>query len=162
MKKWQAFIISIVVILCDQISKYLVLFTLAPYQPKAILPVFNLMLAFNTGSAFSFLSHAGPWHHWLFIGFSVTMSIILCTWIIRLPTTAHLNLLALSLILGGAIGNLCDRIRLGHVIDFIQVYYKTFYWPVFNIADSAICVGAILLLFEMIWNESKIKPKSQH
>lgn len=149
MKKGLGFCLSILVIVLDQISKHWVLTNLVPYQPKMVVPMFNLMLAFNTGSAFSFLSQAGQWHHWFFLGFSFTMSMVLIVWILRLSKAAIIQLIALCLILGGAVGNLIDRILMGHVIDFIQVYYKTHYWPVFNIADSAICIGAVLLLFEV-------------
>ena len=157
MKKWPWFIFGVVVILLDQASKYWVLQTLIPYEPEAMFPMVNFTLAFNTGAAFSFLSGTGDWHRWLFTGFSAVMSIVLMVWIIRLPKTAYLQLLALSLILGGALGNLVDRIFLGHVIDFIDVYYTHYHWPAFNLADSAICVGAFLLLIDM-WLEGKKRP----
>lgn len=149
MKKWYGFSICLVVILLDQISKYWVLKNLIAYQPLKIIPMLNLTLAYNTGSAFSFLSNSGDWHRWFFTGFSSLMSIVLMVWMIRLPTRATLQLIGLSLILGGAVGNLIDRVLLGHVIDFIDVYYQTHHWPVFNIADSAICVGAVLLFFSL-------------
>lgn len=157
MKKWPWFIFGVVVILLDQASKYWALQTLIPYEPEAMFPMVNFTLAFNTGAAFSFLSGAGDWHRWFFTGFSAVMSIVLLVWIIRLPKTAYLQLLALSLILAGALGNLVDRIVLGHVIDFIDVYYKHYHWPAFNLADSAICAGAFLLLIDM-WLEARKKP----
>ena len=149
MKKWPWFVFSLVVILLDQASKYWAFRTLIPYQPEALLPMVNLTLAFNTGAAFSFLSGTGDWHRWLFTGFSAVMSIVLTAWIIRLPQTARLQSMALSLILAGAMGNLIDRMVLGHVIDFIDVYYAHYHWPAFNLADSAICTGAFLLLVDM-------------
>lgn len=151
MKKWPWFVLSVVVILLDQVSKYWAFKTLIPYQPEAMLPMVNLTLAYNTGAAFSFLSGTGDWHRWFFTGFSALMSLVLMIWIIRIPQTARLQLSALSLILAGALGNLIDRMLLGHVIDFIDVYYTHYHWPVFNLADSAICVGAILLLIDMFF-----------
>lgn len=149
MNKWPWFIVSLVVIVLDQVTKYWAFRTLIPYQPNAILPMLNVTLAYNTGAAFSFLSGTGDWHRWVFTGFSGVMSLVLTVWIIRLPQTARLQLIAISLILGGALGNLIDRVLLGHVIDFIDVYYAHYHWPAFNVADSAICVGALLLLFEL-------------
>ncbi len=149
MKKWPWFILSVVVMLLDQISKYWALYTLTPYQPIAVMPMVNFTLAYNTGAAFSFLSGAGSWHRWFFTSFSGVMSIVLAVWMIRTPQAARLQLVALSLILAGAMGNLVDRIVLGHVIDFIDVYYSHYHWPAFNLADSAICTGAFLLLVDM-------------
>jgi len=114
------------------------------------MPMVNFTLAFNTGAAFSFLSGTGDWHRWLFTGFSATMSLVLMVWIIRLPNAARMQAAGLSLILAGAVGNLIDRILLGHVIDFIDVYYSHYHWPAFNLADSAICVGAFLLVLDML------------
>jgi len=158
MKKWPWFIFSVVVILLDQASKYWAFRTFIPYQPEAIFPMVNFTLAYNTGAAFSFLSGTGDWHRWLFTGFSGVMSIVLIVWIIRLPQTARLQLSAFSLILAGALGNLIDRILSGHVIDFIDVYYAHYHWPAFNLADSAICTGAFLLLVDMCI-ESKRAPR---
>ncbi len=155
MKKWPWFILSVVLILLDQASKYWALCSLIPYQPEALIPMVNVTLAFNTGAAFSFLSGAGDWHRWLFTGFSSVMSIVLVVWIIRLPQKAYLQLIALSLILAGAVGNLVDRISLGHVIDFIDVYYAHYHWPAFNLADSVICAGAFLLLLDMCLQSKK-------
>ena len=150
MKKWHWFVLSLIVVLMDQASKYFISIGLVPYQPVPVMPMINLTLAYNSGAAFSFLSQTGQWHHWFFIIFSLIMSTALIIWIIRLAPTARLQLLALSLILGGAIGNLIDRAFFGSVIDFIDVYYKYHHWPVFNLADSAICVGAFLMLIELI------------
>lgn len=155
MKKWVYFAISIAIIAIDQISKYLATLYLPAYQPKAIIPMLNLTLAYNSGAAFSFLSGTGSWHRWFFAAFSIVMSLILIIWLCRLPKNAKLQSLAVSFILGGAIGNLYDRAFLGHVIDFIQVYYQNYQWPVFNIADTAICIGAFLLLIDLCRNKSE-------
>ncbi len=147
MKRYAGLLISVLVVFLDQLTKGWVLKNLIPYTPVKITSMFNLTLAFNSGSAFSFLSEAGDWHRWFFTGFSSLMSVGLLVWILKLPDRLTIKLVSLSLILGGALGNLTDRILLGHVVDFIQVYYRTYYWPAFNIADSAICVGAVLLVF---------------
>ena len=155
MKKWPWFVLALVVIMLDQGSKYMALIDLMPYQPKSILPMFNLTLAYNTGAAFSFLSGAGEWHRWLFAGFSTLMSVALIAWMLNVEKGAHLSLLALSLILGGAVGNLIDRAFFGYVIDFIDIFYNSHHWPVFNVADSAICIGAFLMFIDMLRKESK-------
>lgn len=155
MKKWAWFMLSLVVLGLDQLSKYAAAIWLNPYQPKPIMPMVNLTLAYNTGAAFSFLSGVGGWNRWFFASFSIAMSIVLIVWLIRLPKQAVLQSLAVSLILGGAVGNLYDRAFLGHVIDFIDVYYKNHHWPVFNLADSAICLGAVLLLIDLCKNPGR-------
>lgn len=149
MKKWPWFFLSLIVVILDQSSKYWAVSALMPYQPQAILPMLNMTLAFNSGAAFSFLSGSGDWHRWFFTGFSGVMSMVLAVWIWRLPQGARLQLTAISFILAGALGNLVDRLLLGHVIDFIDVYYTHYHWPAFNIADSAICIGAFLLFVDM-------------
>ena len=149
MKKWMWFLCSLLVVVADQLSKYVASMRLVPYQPEAVMPMFNFTLAFNTGAAFSFLSGAGDWHHWFFMVFSIVVSIVLMIWIVRLPIAERLQLTALSLVLGGALGNLIDRVRLGYVIDFLDVYYKNHHWPIFNIADSAITVGTVLLAMSL-------------
>ena len=149
MKKWPWFTLSLVVLVADQLSKNWALSNLIAYQPQPVLPMVNVTLAYNTGAAFSFLSGVGGWHRWFFAVFSVIMSIVLAVWLIRLPSKAVLQCIAVSLILGGAVGNLYDRVALGHVIDFIDVYYQNHHWPVFNLADSAICFGAFFLVIDL-------------
>lgn len=150
MKKWWIFLLSLIVIGLDQLSKIWILGSYIPYQSEKVLSFLNITLAYNTGSAFSFLSDAGSWHKWFFIVFSLLMSIIIIVWMMRLKDEERIQSISLSLILGGAIGNLIDRIRLGHVVDFIDVYYQDFHWPVFNLADCAITIGAFLLLFQFL------------
>ena len=149
MKKWPWFSLSVLIVLLDEASKYWVLNAFVPYQPKALLPMLNFVLAYNNGAAFSFLNNAGEWHRWFFVGFSFVMSLVLAVWLWRLPSTERVQSFGLSLILGGAVGNLLDRLILGHVIDFIDVYYANYHWPTFNLADSAICLGVFLLLLTM-------------
>lgn len=148
MKKWPWLMFSLVVLLLDQLSKYIAATHLPAYQPIPLMPMLNLTLAYNTGVAFSFLSGSGEWHRWFFAGFSIAMSIILIIWLIRLPQKAKMQSLAVSLLLAGAIGNFLDRAFLGHVIDFIELYYKNYHWPVFNLADMAICMGAFILVLD--------------
>ena len=150
MKKWPWLILSLVIIIVDQMSKYWASQVLLSYQSEAVFPMLNLTLAYNSGAAFSFLSGAGEWHRWAFAGFSTITSIALIVLIIRTASVMRLQLLALSLILGGAVGNLIDRAFLGYVIDFIDVYYKHYHWPAFNVADSAICIGAFLLFMDLM------------
>lgn len=145
MKKWVWYLVTFVILAADQATKFWVISRFVPYQPHRVMPMLNLTLAYNTGAAFSFLSGAGEWHHWFFLGFSLLVSVLLIIWIFRMPRSERLQLFALSLILGGALGNLVDRMTLGYVIDFIDVYYKNYHWPIFNIADSAICIGTVLM-----------------
>ena len=154
MKKWPWFILSLLVVISDQASKYLVELFLTPYKPLAVFPMFNLTLAYNSGAAFSFLSGAGDWHRWFFAGFSLIVSGILAIWLYRTESQAKLLLAGISLILGGAIGNLFDRAYHGYVIDFIDVYYKHHHFATFNIADSAICIGAAFFVLDLLVNKS--------
>lgn len=147
--------LSLAVIICDQLSKYLVGVFLTPYQPLHIFPMFNLTLAYNSGAAFSFLSGAGDWHRWFFAGFSLIVSIILAVWLYRSKNQTTLLLSGISLILGGALGNLFDRALHGYVIDFIDLYYKHHHFATFNIADSAICVGAGLFVLDALINKNE-------
>lgn len=155
MKKTKWLILSILVVLIDQLSKHWAVTHLIPYQSMPLIPMVNFTLAYNTGAAFSFLSGAGSWHQWFFTVFSLAMSIFLIIWLIKTPARSVLQPLAISLILGGAVGNLYDRFTSGHVIDFIDVYYKTHHWPIFNPADMAICIGAVLLFIDLYKNRSE-------
>jgi signal peptidase II len=140
-------IVSATVIALDQLTKHIALAELQPYAPHAVIPgLLNWTLAFNTGAAFSFLHDAGGWQRWLFSALAVTVSAVLIVWLHRLPRSDWRTALPLSLVIGGALGNLVDRVRFGHVTDFIEVYYGQWSWPAFNLADSAICVGAVLLI----------------
>lgn len=155
MSKWYWFILSLVVIILDQASKYWVGIALIPYKPLPVFPMFNLTLAYNTGAAFSFLSGAGDWHRWFFAGFSLTMSAILAIWLVRTDSQDRLQSAGISLILGGAIGNLIDRSIQGYVIDFLDVYYEHHHFATFNLADSAICIGAGLLILDLLINRKE-------
>lgn len=144
--------LALIVVVLDQATKWAVISAIEPFSVIEIVPNINLTLTFNTGAAFSFLAAAGGWQRWLFAGFAAIVAVVLVVWIRRLPPGDGLLAAALALILGGATGNLIDRVLLGHVIDFVQVYlpflpWKVFNpWPAFNVADSAIFVGVVLLL----------------
>jgi signal peptidase II len=140
--------VSLLVLVLDQASKLLADAMLELYQPVVLIPYLAITKAYNTGAAFSFLADASGWQRWFFIGLTVVVSVVLLVWMRRLKEHESRVALALSLILGGAIGNLVDRVLYGHVIDFIDIYYGSWHWPAFNVADSAITIGAGLLLLD--------------
>ncbi len=132
----------------DQASKIAVDNSMRLYESIGVMPYFNLTYVHNTGAAFSFLAHAGGWQRWLFAGLALAISVMIVVWIARLQSHEKLLAIALSLVLGGAVGNLIDRVAYGYVIDFMDIYYQDWHWPAFNIADSAICIGVFLMLLE--------------
>ena len=144
--RWYA--LAVVVVLLDQYTKHLASTALAYGRPVEIFPWFNLTLHHNTGAAFSFLSDAGGWQRYFFSGVAIVISTVLVVWLYRMPREQRMLALSLSLILGGAIGNLWDRLAQGYVVDFISVHYAGYYFPAFNLADSAITVGAGLMLLD--------------
>lgn len=139
--------ISLIVFAMDQLTKHAISASFQPGESKYILPFFNLVLAYNKGAAFSFLANASGWQREFFIVLTLTVSSFLL-WTMRKNPTNKLLLTALAFIIGGAMGNLYDRVLYGHVVDFIQWHAAGYYWPAFNIADSAICLGAGLLIFD--------------
>jgi signal peptidase II len=136
------------VIGADQWSKWLIERTLQLSEVRYYLPVFNLVRAHNRGAAFSMFDAASGWQRWVFSALAVVVSVTLIVWLARLERRAALMAAALALILGGALGNVIDRLRLGYVIDFVQVHWQEHYFPAFNVADSAITVGAAILLLD--------------
>jgi signal peptidase II len=138
--------ISVLVIVADQLTKWIANTQLEYHQAVTVLPYFEWFLSYNPGAAFSFLSDAGGWQRWFFTLLAIVISIVLLFWIKKLTAEERITAISLSLILGGAIGNVIDRLIYGYVIDFIQVWLGSYPWPAFNIADSAISVGAVLLL----------------
>ncbi|MES2661996.1 MAG: signal peptidase II [Pseudomonadota bacterium] len=149
---WMWLWISVLVIVLDQITKQLVLYSLNPYQNIPVFPFFNITLAFNKGAAFSFLAQADGWQRWFFIGIAVTVSGILLFWLRRIVKTQKCLCVSLTLIFGGAVGNVIDRIIYGHVIDFLDFYWGSAHYPAFNIADSAITLGVILMFVDWFRN----------
>jgi len=142
--------ITLLVILSDRISKYLALYYLPPFAEVPVVKHFNLTLAYNKGAAFSFLDSASGWQTWLFGAIAVIVSIGLLIWLARLSFQQRWLCIALALIVGGALGNLSDRFLYGYVIDFLDFYWNNWHWPAFNIADSAICVGAVMLFLDAL------------
>jgi signal peptidase II len=140
--------IALVVIVLDQITKQLASNLLEMYQPVALMPMFNWTLMHNTGAAFSFLSDQAGWQRWFFTLIALLVSAVLIAWTSKLKANEKGQAIAFALVLGGALGNVIDRIAYGYVIDFIDVYYKQWHWPAFNIADSAISIGVVLLIIE--------------
>lgn len=148
-------LVSVLVIVVDQASKALARHALLPYVPQEVIPHFlNWTLAFNRGAAFSFLADSSGWQAWLFGALAVVVSIVLIVWLARLPRRDWRTALPLALIIGGALGNLIDRVAHGHVTDFVQVYWRAWSWPAFNVADSAISVGAVLLVAFSLFGSS--------
>lgn len=147
--------LSWLVLIIDQYSKWFVVRHLIFQQPVQINRFFNLTLDFNTGAAFSFLQRDNGWQMWLFGGIAVFVSIVILIVLMRMPKTHQLRAASLALILAGAVGNLLDRIMLGHVVDFISWHINNYYWPTFNIADSAVCVGAVLLIIGSYYDDDK-------
>jgi len=138
--------ISLLVIILDQAAKQIAEAQLTPHQAVNLFPYFDWYLTYNTGAAFSFLANAGGWQRWLFTVIAIVISIVIVQWVRKLPSEDTLTAASLCLILGGAIGNLIDRVYLGHVIDYIQVWLGSYPFPAFNIADASISVGAALLI----------------
>jgi signal peptidase II len=139
--------VSAVVIVIDQITKAIVIAKLEPYVPHEVIPgFFNWTLAFNTGAAFSFLADQPGWQRWLFTVLAIGVTIALTIWLKTTRRGDWKTALPVALVIGGALGNLIDRIHAGTVTDFIQVYYRDWVFPSFNLADSAISVGATLLV----------------
>lgn len=153
MMKWLW--ITGLVIAFDQASKWLMVSWLSLHESVAVMPFFNLTMAHNTGAAFSFLSQAGGWQRWFFVVLALSISLGLLIWLKKAVKT-NMEAVSISLILGGAVGNVIDRIYYGYVIDFLDVYYGTYHWPAFNVADSAIVIGAALLLIDSF----RSKPES--
>ncbi|MFK7733367.1 MAG: signal peptidase II [Pseudomonadales bacterium] len=144
-------VLSVVIFLLDIWTKNLASSQLQYARPVEILPILNFTLLHNPGAAFSFLSDAGGWQRWFFTVISAVVSAVLLVWLFRLQRNEKLLALSLALILGGAIGNLYDRVTLGYVVDFISFHYAGRYFPAFNIADSAISVGAVLMILDMFF-----------
>jgi signal peptidase II len=136
------------VILLDQLTKQWIDATMQLYQSIEVIPFFQLTYLRNQGAAFSFLSDAGGWQRWFFVALSSGASIAIGVWLARLHEDRRWEAIALALILGGAVGNLIDRLFLGYVIDFLDVFYGGWHWPPFNLADSAITIGVVMLLVD--------------
>lgn len=153
---WRYLWIAAVIIIFDQLTKFAATDYLTGQGEVQLLPFLNLVLVHNTGAAFGFLSNAGGWQNIFFIVVAVAASAFILWMLWRLDSKEKLLAIALTLVLGGAMGNLVDRLIYGYVIDFIDIYYATWHWPAFNVADSAITIGAVLLIIDAL------SPGSRH
>jgi len=153
--------VSLVVVLADQLTKFWILANFQEYQVVEVWPVFNLTLVYNTGAAFSFLADAGGWQRYLFAGLALVVSLILFFWLKGMQAQERLTAWAVALVLGGAVGNLIDRLVYGKVVDFLQWHWEHHYFPTFNLADSAITLGVILLLIDTFLPDRKSQDKAQ-
>jgi signal peptidase II len=152
---WRWLPLTVVVIVLDQLSKAWMLHHFFLFERVHLLPVLDIVLTYNTGAAFSMLADAAGWQRWVFVLLALGVSVTLTVWLRRLAAaTQGLISCGLALIVGGALGNMIDRLRLGHVIDFIHAHWGTHYFPAFNVADSAITIGAGLLLLDA-WFEAR-------
>jgi signal peptidase II len=143
-------LLSALIVLADQLSKGYIAQNFGEFEFIAVLPILDITRMHNVGAAFSFLATASGWQRWMFIGLAVVVSIGIIVWLLRLRGVHSLLACGLALVLGGALGNVIDRIRLGHVIDFIHFHWDRAYFPAFNVADSAITVGAACLLLDAL------------
>lgn len=151
-------VISIVIVLADQTTKWAIIRWLPLYDSVPLNGFINLTHQQNTGAAFSFLAGASGWQRWFFVVLATVVSAVLAVWLWRIRNDGHLILAGgLTLVFGGAMGNLIDRIRLGYVTDFIQVWFGSWAFPSFNVADSAITVGAALLIIDSLFLSGKEK-----
>ena len=152
---WYA--LALIIIVIDQWTKWLAETKLTFHDPVPVIePFLNWTLAYNYGAAFSFLADAGGWQKWFFSGLALVMSLFLIIYLIKAPRKATLLSLGLAMVLGGALGNLIDRLLHGHVIDFIHVHYAdAWHYPIFNIADIGISLGVLLIVIDMLFLEKK-------
>ncbi|HUQ51644.1 MAG TPA: signal peptidase II [Gammaproteobacteria bacterium] len=152
--------LSVAVMALDQWTKSIVVERFEEFDRIVLLPILDLMRLHNEGAAFSFLSNAGGWQRWVFIGLGVAVSAGILVWLRRLSGKGQWLLAAgLALILGGALGNVVDRVLLGYVIDFIRVHYEDHYFPAFNVADSAISIGAVLIILDNLLDLDRARVK---
>lgn len=151
--------VSLLLIFLDQASKLMATFLMDYATAVPIVPSLNLFLIHNEGVAFSFLADAGGWQRYVFTVLSTIISIALLVWMKKTPLTQTLLSMTLVLVLAGAVGNLIDRVISGYVVDFIDVYWKGYHWPVFNFADIYISIGVAIIIFDNLWEIKKSKTK---
>lgn len=143
-------LLALLVIALDRYSKGWVVGHLNPYDPLFITQQLNLTLSFNTGAAFSFLNSASGWQNFLFSGLAIVVSVMIVLWLSTLAPRERWKGVALALILGGALGNAWDRFVYGYVIDFLSFHVNDWHFAIFNVADSAICIGATMLILQWL------------
>lgn len=152
--------LSALVIILDQASKLWVVARFAEFEVLTVWPVFNLTLVYNTGAAFSFLSDAGGWQRWFFVVLGSAVCLGMVIWLRLLRDDERVTAWGLVLVIGGALGNLIDRVRLGKVVDFLQWHWHDWYWPSFNVADSAITLGVALLLIDGLFARNRASDRN--
>jgi len=157
---WLWFSLALLVLVADQLTKSWIVAQFSYGSSEAITSFFNLVRVHNYGAAFSFLNNEGGWQRWGFTFFAVLVSLVILVWITKLSAQQRLEGFALAFILGGALGNLYDRVTLGYVVDFLDFHWSGRHFPAFNIADSAISVGAVLILVEGFLKRPDGDPKS--
>ena len=145
---WRWLWLSAIVVVLDQLTKQWVEEAFVLYESLPVTGFFNLTLVYNTGAAFSFLADAGGWQRWFFLILALVICIYLVYWLLQLDKKQVALPLAIAMIIGGAVGNVIDRLLYGHVIDFLDFYYQQWHWPAFNLADSAITLGVILFIWD--------------
>lgn len=150
---WRWLGLSLIIVALDQITKGIATRTVPLYEQIPVLPSLNFTLVHNPGAAFSFLGNAGGWQRWLFVALALLAGIIIVRMLFGLARGQSGLGCGLALVLGGALGNLWDRLILGYVIDFIDVYLNHWHWPAFNVADSAITIGAVILIVDGLRRE---------
>jgi len=146
-RTWRWFVLAAGIVIADQLVKWIILGHFAPGERREVTGFFNLVLVFNRGAAFSFLAEAGGWQSPLLTAFALAAAAVVSAFIVKSPER-NILCLGLALILGGALGNVVDRLRFGQVVDFVDLHAFGWHWPAFNVADSAITIGAALLVFE--------------
>ena len=156
-------LLSLLILVADRVTKDIFESTLSMYQRIEVIPgYFDWTLAYNTGAAFSFLADAAGWQRWFFAAIAIVVSVVLVVWLKRLKRHETLLAVALAMVLGGALGNLYDRVVLGHVVDFILVHWQSrWFFPAFNLADTFITIGAILLALDMFKSDKSAKEAAQ-
>lgn len=152
---WRWLALSALLIVLDQWTKSIAVGSLTYLTPVPVMPGLNWTLVHNLGGAFSFLSNHDGWQRWFFLVVSSIVTVVLIEWLRRTAARHWLLCLPLALLVGGAIGNLIDRARLGYVIDFVDVYYADWHWPAFNVADSGITVGIVMLIAYELFGKDK-------
>lgn len=152
---WAWLLVTLAVVVSDQYTKRLIMAKFSLFERLPVLPSFDLVRMHNTGAAFSFLANASGWQNWFFAGVAMAVSALILWWLFRQPAGRVVVPLGLVLVLGGAIGNLIDRLQHGYVVDFLLFYYGRWSFPAFNVADSAITVGVVLLLFDGFFLEGR-------
>lgn len=153
--RFLAYLLVLVVVSLDQWTKNMAESYLLYNQPEFVLPVLDFTLRYNPGAAFSFLADQSGWQRYFLSGLAGLVSVVLVVWIYRLKPQEKILGVGLALVLGGALGNLYDRVVLGHVVDFISFHWNDWYFPAFNVADSAISAGAVLLIIDSFYPTEK-------